>query len=141
MVFGAAYSHTDILKMGYSRLNSFVIICRLSSSSTLITAPPTAVNNLTIPTSYSDFMDQTDDGTAPHRTPSLTIVDWALSIDDSDNGFVLRRSRSKPPSSIEHRAEPPQPTRTNITYPVISPPTPSIDGIKPHANSLVKGSS
>ena len=66
MVFGAAYSHTDMLKMGctsYTRRLSNLY--RLSSSSTLITAPPTAVNNLTIPTSYSDFIDQTEDGTLP----------------------------------------------------------------------------
>lgn len=61
MIFGAAYSHTDMLKMGYSfsiaKVNSSV-----SSNSSLITAPPTAINNLTIPASYSDFIDQTEDG-------------------------------------------------------------------------------
>ena len=64
MIFGAAYSHTDMLKMGCQIL-SIPINNRLSASSNLITAPPTAVNNLTIPTSYSDFMDQTEDGDLP----------------------------------------------------------------------------
>jgi hypothetical protein len=62
MIFGAAYSHTDMLKMGFI-LDIVFADSRLSSNSSLITAPPTAVNNLTIATSYSDFMDQTEDGT------------------------------------------------------------------------------
>jgi len=67
MIFGAAYSHADIpdiLKMG-SVVSMAPAINRFSmaSNSSLITAPPTAVNNLTIPTSYSDFMHQTDNGT------------------------------------------------------------------------------
>ena len=63
MIFGATYSHTDMLKMGCRLNNATADLSRLSSSSSLITAPPTAVNNLTIPTSYSDFIDQTEDGT------------------------------------------------------------------------------
>jgi TBC1 domain family member 2 len=67
----------------------------------------------------------------------LLIVDWASSIDSTDNTFVPPRPRSKPPSSIEHRAEPSLPHRTNINYPVILP-TPSPTGIKPQVNNLVK---
>src|ERR1700685_4318779 len=67
MIFGAAYSHTDMLKMGYKIPLSMFVKFRISSNSNLITAPPTAVNNLTIPTSYSDFMDQTEDGRSPRR--------------------------------------------------------------------------
>lgn len=64
MIFGAAYSHTDMLKMGYvPSILSSVDTLSLTPNSSLITAPPTAVNNLTIPTSYSDFIDQTEDGT------------------------------------------------------------------------------
>jgi hypothetical protein len=62
-IFGAAYSHADVLKSGYFHLN--LLTRRFSSTSTLITAPPTPVGNLTIPTSYSEFMDQTDDGSSP----------------------------------------------------------------------------
>jgi hypothetical protein len=61
MIFGAAYSHTDMLKMGYSYYTANVNSSAASNSS-LITAPPTAMNNLTIPATYSDFIDQTEDG-------------------------------------------------------------------------------
>ena len=69
----------------------------------------------------------------------LTFVDWASSIDNTENTFVPSRARSKPPSSIEHRAEPIEPTRTNITYPVISP-APNPTGIKSQVDRLIKGS-
>src|SRR5579862_6340285 len=133
MIFGAAYSHTDMLKLGYSP--SLDLVQPVSRSpSTPVTAPPTAINNLSIPTSYSDFMDQTEDG---HSTFEPFIdVDWASGLDD-DNSFIPRPRRPKPPSSIEHRAEPPQPTRTNISYPIIRP-IPSPNGIKPNAIHLVK---
>jgi hypothetical protein len=65
-------------------------------------------------------------------------ADWASSIDDTENTFVPSRRRPKPPSSIEHRAEPIQPPRTNISYPVILP-TPSLTGIKLQVDKLIKG--
>jgi hypothetical protein len=72
MIFGAAYSHTDMLKMGYDPSILFVVdSLSLTPNSSLITAPPTAVNNLTIPTSFSDFIDQTEDGTYFDLKPSL----------------------------------------------------------------------
>jgi TBC1 domain family member 2 len=67
----------------------------------------------------------------------MLTADWASSIDDTDNSFVPPRPRSKPPSSIEHRAEPSQPSRTNISYPIIRP-APSPTGIKPQVTNLVK---
>src|SRR5277367_2611694 len=67
----------------------------------------------------------------------MLTVDWASSIDDTDNTFIPPRPRSKPLSSIEHRAEPSQPSRTNISYPVIRP-APSPTGIKPQVTNLVK---
>ena len=92
---------------------------------------------MTIPTSYSDFIDQTEDGIFIQFRADF--VDWASSIDDRENTLIPPRSRSKPPSSIEHRAEPIQATRTNITYPVILP-TPNPTGIKSQLDRLIKGS-
>jgi len=68
----------------------------------------------------------------------LTNADWASSVDETVNTFVQPRPRSKPPSSIEHRAEPIQRPRANISYPIILP-TPSLTGIKPQINKLIKG--
>ena len=50
---------------------------------------------------------------------------------------MLPRARSKPLSSIEHRAESSQFSRTNVTYPVIRP-APSPTGVKPQVNNLVQ---
>ena len=80
MIFGAAYSHTDILKMGsVPSMASAIDLFSLAPNSSLITAPPTAVNNLTIPTSYSDFMDQTEDGIW-HRISFLAYLFARLGI-------------------------------------------------------------
>lgn len=139
MIFGAAYSHTDMLKMGYSPASFQPRNVRVSSNSTLITAPPTAVNNLTIPTSYSDFMDQTEDGTI--RDYQRIIIDWTSNLDDPENAFVSRRPKQKPLLSIEHRAEPSLPARTNVTYPVIqaSQPPATPNGIKQQVANIVRG--
>ena len=68
----------------------------------------------------------------------MLTLDWASSIDDSENTFIPSRPRPQPLSSIEHLAEPVKPARTNITYPVIQP-TPSPNGIKPHVANIAKG--
>jgi hypothetical protein len=91
------------------------------------------MNNLTIPTSYSDFMNQTEDGISFE----MLIADWASSLDEAENTLVQKKIRGKSPSSIEHRAESVPSTRTNLTYPIIRP-TFSPNGIKPHVQGLVK---
>lgn len=59
-------------------------------------------------------------------------------MDGTDNSLIPKRPRSKPPSSIEYRAEPMQASRTNIIYPVIQS-LPSPNGIKSQAQGLAKG--
>ena len=142
MIFGAAYSHADIpdiLKMGsVASMASAVNRFSVASNSSLITAPPTAVNNLTVPTSYSDFMHQTDDGTQDQTRQLIFLQDWESGIDDRDNLFLPSRRRSKPPSSIEHKAERMQSTKPPIVYPVIRSPT-NLTRIKPGVENLARG--
>ena len=71
------------------------------------------------------------------KNRSSDCADWASSIDHTDT-IVPKKPRPKPPSSIEHRAEPTATSRTTLNYPIIQP-TPSPNGIKPNLSSLVKG--
>jgi len=59
-------------------------------------------------------------------------------MDDRDNPFLPSRLPSKPPSSIEHKAERMQSTKPPIVYPVIRSPT-NLTRIKPGVENLARG--
>ena len=66
------------------------------------------------------------------------LQDWASSMDDRDNTLVPSRLRSKPPSSIEHKAERMQSTKAPIVYPVIRGPA-NLTRIRPEVEELARG--